>query len=194
MVRKLVIVILFLMLFVSMTYSNYDFRFTMDKAIDNETVFYVKHNIFFLDRIAKSVNYIMGEVICVNTKVIIQNYSHSGKIKFVVIDSIDKNQIDVAYKIVNNFQYSKKDLQAIFESTFSEKPIDIGKFENDIINGVRYNKVVKGMTKDDVIKALGYPPAHKTQSLDLNCWRYWLSRYNTYMIYFENGIVTGFKN
>src|SRR3989454_12721251 len=47
-----------------------------------------------------------------------------------------------------------------------------------------------GMTRDQVLIALGYPRADRTPSLDAPTWRYWASRGDTFEIYFEGDHVS----
>ena len=47
-----------------------------------------------------------------------------------------------------------------------------------------------GMTRDQVLMALGYPPADRTPSLEAPTWRYWASRGDTFEIYFEGDQVS----
>ena len=56
----------------------------------------------------------------------------------------------------------------------------------DIENGI----VDVGMTKDQVIMALGYPPAHRTPSLDAPMWTYWANRWATFEVYFDGDRVS----
>lgn len=46
-------------------------------------------------------------------------------------------------------------------------------------DGIDRGRPVKGMHKKAFLMAFGYPPAHRTQSLDLNTWLYWTSRWVT---------------
>jgi len=50
--------------------------------------------------------------------------------------------------------------------------------------------VEPGMTKDQVIMALGYPPAHRTPSLDAPMWTYWANRWATFEVYFDGDRVS----
>jgi hypothetical protein len=50
--------------------------------------------------------------------------------------------------------------------------------------------VQKGMTKHDVLLALGYPPAHRTPSLDASSWTYWQNRWVTMVIHFDGDKVS----
>jgi hypothetical protein len=55
--------------------------------------------------------------------------------------------------------------------------------------GIRDGKVYAGMTKDGVVLAVGYPPAHRTPSLDADTWVYWKTRYATLEVIFVDGAV-----
>jgi len=56
---------------------------------------------------------------------------------------------------------------------------------------VKAGKVALGMTKEQVIAALGYPPAHATASLDTVQWKYWYSTHGTYLVSWdESGQVS----
>jgi hypothetical protein len=46
-----------------------------------------------------------------------------------------------------------------------------------------------GMTKEEVLMALGYPPAHRTPSLDSAAWTYWQNRWRTFVVYFDGDKV-----
>ncbi len=50
--------------------------------------------------------------------------------------------------------------------------------------------VQKGMTKREVLMALGYPPAHRTPSLDASSWTYWQNRWATMVIHFDGDKVS----
>jgi hypothetical protein len=46
------------------------------------------------------------------------------------------------------------------------------------------------MRKSAVIVALGYPPKHKTPSLEANQWRYWSSRFGSFLVHFQDDKVS----
>jgi hypothetical protein len=46
-----------------------------------------------------------------------------------------------------------------------------------------------GMTRQEVIMALGYPPANRTPSLDAAEWHYWKNRWDEYTVVFEGDRV-----
>jgi hypothetical protein len=52
-------------------------------------------------------------------------------------------------------------------------------------------KVTKGMTKDQVLIAVGYPVSSENPTLDAPVWRYWLWSFSPFAVYFdESGKVT----
>lgn len=56
---------------------------------------------------------------------------------------------------------------------------------------LKLGKVFKGMSKQGVILAIGYPPLRTTPSLDVNTWKYWSNRFNTFDVRFnEKGLIT----
>lgn len=56
---------------------------------------------------------------------------------------------------------------------------------------VRAGRVARGMTHEQVILALGYPPATATPNLGHSVWRYWFGRFDEYDVVFDEiGRVT----
>lgn len=49
---------------------------------------------------------------------------------------------------------------------------------------VHKGTVVPGMTREHVIVSVGYPPAHKTPTLDSPMWQHWQSRAGRFEVYF----------
>jgi hypothetical protein len=63
---------------------------------------------------------------------------------------------------------------------------DVERIRKDIESGV----VEAGMTKEQVIMAIGYPPAHRTPSLDAPQWTYWANRWATFEVFFDGDRVS----
>jgi hypothetical protein len=55
---------------------------------------------------------------------------------------------------------------------------------------IEEGEVGPGMTKDEVIMALGYPPVHRTPSLSSPNWTYWANRWATFEVYFDGDKVS----
>jgi outer membrane protein assembly factor BamE (lipoprotein component of BamABCDE complex) len=55
-------------------------------------------------------------------------------------------------------------------------------------------RVEKGMTKEQVLMSIGYPPTHRTASTQMNNWTYWYNRWVTFVIIFDDqGFVSGYN-
>lgn len=48
-----------------------------------------------------------------------------------------------------------------------------------------------GMTRDQVLMSLGYPPAHRTPSLEGPTWTYWQNRWESFTVNFDGDKVAG---
>jgi hypothetical protein len=57
-------------------------------------------------------------------------------------------------------------------------------------DAIAAGRVALGMSKEQTIVALGYPPAHATPSLDDPQWRYWHTTHGTYLVVWDaSGLV-----
>ena len=54
---------------------------------------------------------------------------------------------------------------------------------------IEAGQVEKGMTRDQVLMSLGYPPAHRTPSLDSPQWTYWQNRWQSFVVDFNGDKV-----
>ncbi len=54
---------------------------------------------------------------------------------------------------------------------------------------IEQGTVEKGMTRDQVLMTLGYPPAHRTPSLEQADWRYWQNRWHQFVVFFDGDRV-----
>ena len=59
----------------------------------------------------------------------------------------------------------------------------IAKWPEPVRNAIRVGTVVNGMTREQVIVSVGYPPTHRTPSLDAPVWNHWQSRAGRFEIY-----------
>jgi len=61
--------------------------------------------------------------------------------------------------------------------------------------GTEKGEALIGMSKDGVVLAIGYPPEHKTPSLNNNRWMYWFNRWNRFAVEFDsNGLVSNIQD
>ena len=129
-------------------------------------------------------NYAVGELIPVNSKVKILEISS----KVIVFEY---NGSKIKYEVYS--KYTKVDSGAMLDRLFAKTKVDLSKFSSatkeNVLNGV----ITKGMTKDTVLLARGYPPFHKTAGIKADRWTYWRNRWVTAVVTFKDGKVTALK-
>ncbi len=99
---------------------------------------------------------------------------------------------DTGQKI--NFQLDEKRMEMSTEEYIdlitSSQKVSMAPFSKIDRKGIKQGKVFKGMTKNGVMAAFGYPATHKTPSPKSSQWVYWNSRYGTKVVVFnKHGIV-----
>ncbi len=93
--------------------------------------------------------------------------------------------------IVKNIEkHTGDDIYRAFNKLFAMKKVNLSKFTPLEINHIESGTVAKGMRKEAVIVAIGYPPITETFSQANNQWVYWSSRFNRFKVNFENGNVS----
>jgi len=92
-------------------------------------------------------------------------------------------------RVENVPNFTRTDMATIAKRMLSYKPVPIETFDKATVAAIKNGVMKIGMTKEQVIMAHGYPPAHETPSLELDTWKYWSSRFVTQSIVFENGVL-----
>jgi len=88
-------------------------------------------------------------------------------------------------------RYTNMSYKDYAELITSSEPVSLDSFSELDLKGIKEGKAYKGMTKEGVMKALGYPAAHKTPSLEAKTWIYWKSnRITTNVVFGTDGKVT----
>ena len=59
--------------------------------------------------------------------------------------------------------------------------------------GIQAGQVMQGMSKQGVLLAIGYPPDHRTPTLDQDVWTYWGGNRRAFQVQFQNGYVAGIR-
>lgn len=73
------------------------------------------------------------------------------------------------------------------QRSFGENPVDLSRFSTEEQAAIRAGRVEPGLSKEAVIVARGYPPAHKTPDLESDDWHYWNGRFNSRIYHFKAG-------
>ena len=135
----------------------------------------------------ETTHYAVDTLIPVNSEVQIMDTS-SKTITFRVVDT------GMEVTLVNKQKYTGMGIDGIYDRYFGDSKVNLSKFSNLEREAIENGRVVPGMSKDAVLVARGYPPAHRTPSLESDSWRYWQSRFNTIVVNFDDGKVVNIRN
>jgi len=105
---------------------------------------------------------------------------------------------DLADGKLINFEYKKKNMKIpmadYIDIISSPEKVSLKGLSQLDQKGIRSGKVSKGMSKKGVQMAFGYPATHRTPSLEDNNWTYWLNRFQTTVVTFDDkGKVVGIR-
>lgn len=123
------------------------------------------------------INYQVDSLIPVNTRVTVDKISGSK-----VVFTLKETGQTLALK--NKASRSGMDGLAWASKHFAPIPVNLAKFKKSEREAIALAKAQPGMSKEAVIVALGYPPAHKTPSLDSPSWLYWINKWNKIAVEF----------
>ncbi len=142
---------------------------------------YTQFSLMYERNCHRTTNYRKGVLLPVNSEVILIKKT-GGKI----VVALEGGQ---QLTIENVEKYSGENIDGIFARTFASQKVDLTPFSEMERRGIASGEVKTGMSKKAVIIALGYPPKHKTPSLQSNQWRYWRNRFGTFVVHFEEDRV-----
>ena len=77
---------------------------------------------------------------------------------------------------------------------FGALPVDLSNFSDGERELIHEGKVELGMSKEAVILSRGYPPKHRTMSLNSDTWRYWKNRFDSRNFIFKNNLLVEFSD
>lgn len=143
--------------------------------------YYTRHCFMFEKGAAETTNYWRGSLVPINTQVML--VALDGKKMVVRLPSGETVSID------NIEKFSRRSTSTIAHDLLATQPVPIGKFNDATASAIKSGILKMGMTKEQVIMARGYPPGHKTPSLDFDTWTYWSSRFVTQSLVFSNGVL-----
>ncbi|MDP8266436.1 MAG: hypothetical protein P9M07_05760 [Candidatus Aceula meridiana] len=159
---------------------------TMQEKVKSE-VFYLRSNMWFeKEKNFVSTNFHRGTIIPAGTEVRVEKFG-GDKIKFTVVSE------NRAYTYTRAAKHSKIDLYELFDRYFSnDNPLkgDFKKLSSQEKENIENGKIEVGMSKEAVLMAYGYPPTHKTPSIDLDLWTYWEGRAKSFTVHFRNDKVS----
>jgi hypothetical protein len=111
----------------------------------------------------------------------------------VTLESIDSQEIVVEVKssgrrlVVQNVpKHTGGTTVQAFGEVFGPAPVDLSKFTEQERQAIAAGRAEVGLSRPAVLAALGRPPAVGTPTLDTNPWKYWDSRFTTFVVSFDD--------
>lgn len=148
---------------------------------EGDTV-YTQRNLWVTDRQHETTNYRGDYMIPVNSKVRIGDTTE----RTIRVEVLDTGQ---RFTIVNVRKYTNRDIAAIYRRYFDSSRRDLAAFGAEARDAIRAGEIERGMSRDAVLVARGYPPVHATPTIHKDEWRYWTTGHDTRVIRFEDDRV-----
>ena len=130
----------------------------------------------------RTTNYRKGTMVPVNTQVTLLNVGR--KMIEVSLPSGQRLEIENVQKHTNDNIYQA------FDKLFKKQKVNLARFTKLERKNINAGSVEKGMSKDAVLVAIGYPPVTETPTLNMDAWTYWSNRFNRFKVHFHNGRVS----
>jgi hypothetical protein len=128
----------------------------------------------------RTTNYARGLIVPINTPVKLISMSGSK----LVLKRLDTGQ---EIKVENEEKFTKKSISEIAALMLSAEKTPLERLPDAVALAIRNGDMRKGMTREVVLMARGYPPAHETPSIDSDRWVFWSSRFVKQTVVFVNG-------
>jgi hypothetical protein len=113
-----------------------------------------------------------------------------ARIKVLSYDSSKKATVEIDGKPMRiGMDYGKEEPIEKFLGKIVVKTspkAKIGRYPEPVRAAIHSGKVIPGMTREQVLIAVGYPPTHKTPSLDTPIWQHWQSRAGRFEIRWDD--------
>ena len=148
--------------------------------ITEKTVVYTQVAMWSDKEKVSGTNYSVTNLIPINSEATILSVSGSS-IEFTV------NGQQLTYLVIS--KYTKITSAQMLDRLFSTKKVDLSTFSQDEQTNITNGIVANGMSKEAVLLARGYPPAHATASTEANTWKYWRNRWTTGIVTFKDNVV-----
>ncbi|MCM8538891.1 MAG: hypothetical protein NE328_01310 [Lentisphaeraceae bacterium] len=145
---------------------------------------YTQHGFHYEKNRHMTTNYIRGSYVPPGTKVNV--LSVTSKVANLQIDG---NTIE----IVNIEKYTNTNIEGVLDRLLTDKSFTPTVSEQFKVN-LKTGQPSIGMTKDEVITCIGYPPAHSTYELSAQVWKYWYSRFDTKDLIFVGDKLNSIRN
>lgn len=143
--------------------------------------YYTRFNLWYERRKHSTTNYSRGTLLPVNSKVTLE--SIEGKKMRLQLASGESITVVLAEK------FSLRPLTDIASELLSSQLIPLARLGTELEEHILAGTLRLGMTKQQVLMTRGYPPRHKTPSIDGDTWIYWSSRFVHRTLLFQDDIL-----
>jgi hypothetical protein len=116
-------------------------------------------------------------VIPVNTPIVVGRWKKG----FALVTQDNRQRIYFEYNR-RNMPFS---IREYINLIASPSPVSLQGFSEVDQKGIRLGKALRGMTKEGIRMALGYPAVHQTPSLEEDVWVYWKDRMRRMKVVFN---------
>lgn len=148
-------------------------------AVPPGGTYYTQFTLQYEKDVFRTTNYRRGFVLPINSE--------------VTLESMDSEEIVVEVKasgrrlVVQNVpKHTGETTRQAFGKLFGASPVDLSRFTEGERQAIQAGRAAVGMSRDAVIAALGHPPAVGTPTLETNPWKYWDSRFTTFVVRFDD--------
>jgi len=157
-------------------------------ADEKDQTYYAQHTFYTFKNRYDSTNYHTDTLIPINTEIKVTDIG-SRSMEFIIPSM---GNMEIKYK--NIPKYSKMDMEGSKKRLLGTSKVNISKYSKDIQEAIKNGEIKLKMTKEEVLLAYGYPPAHVTPTTDSNQWTYWKTRWDKTILYFKDNKVYKIKD
>ncbi|MBW6453820.1 MAG: hypothetical protein K0A92_08585 [Methyloprofundus sp.] len=155
----------------------------LPKEVQLGETYYTQVTMMYEKGVYPTTNYRRGTLLEVNTPVeLLEIGSKAIKVKILASNA--------ELLIKNVAKHTGDDSYQAFTKLFAKQQVNLSRFKRMERDHIKQGTLAKGMSKEAVRVAIGYPPIVRTPSLDSNKWTYWRSKFNTFIVHFENDKVS----
>ena len=115
----------------------------------------------------------------------------------VTLTSLSKKSMQVKVEktgqsitIENIQKFTQKEMAEIAKAMLTRKEVPIANLDEKTQKNIRNGILALGMTKEQVVMTRGFPPTHKTPSLEIDTWTFWNNRFVSHPMVFQDGVLT----
>lgn len=142
--------------------------------------FYTRYSFHYERGRHLTTNYARGSLVPINTRVKLVSMT-DDELVLQRLDSGDR------VRVKNVEKHSRKPTAEVARLLLSAEKMPVDQQPVDIAVAIQHGELCEGMTKEQAIMARGYPPEHRTPSIDADKWVYWSSRFIRHTITFKDG-------